>query len=61
MKRTLALLICGLLTASIVGCEASAKVGDNDAPDHRTEYKKTTYTDDGPRTVKTETRTERSY
>jgi hypothetical protein len=64
MKRTLALLICGLLTASIVGCEASAKVGDTDdtTADHKTEYKKTTYRNDGgDRTVKTETRTERSY
>jgi len=62
MKRTLAMLICGLVTTSLlVGCEASAKVGDTDEGSHKTEYKKTEYRDDGDRTVKTETRTERSY
>jgi len=62
MKRALALLICGLVSAAIIGCEANAKVGDTDDSEHKTtEYKKTTYRDDGDRTTKTEVRTERSY
>jgi hypothetical protein len=62
MKRALALLICGLVSAAVIGCEANAKIGDtDDSTSHKTEYKKTTYSDDGDRTVKTETRTERSY
>ena len=62
MKRAIALLICGLVTTAIIGCEASAKVGDtDDETTHKTEYKKTTYRDDGDRTTKTEIKTERSY
>jgi hypothetical protein len=60
MKSLLTLIVLGMFSAAMVGCEASASVGDEDA-DRDTSYKKTTTVDgDGDRTVKTETKVERN-
>jgi hypothetical protein len=55
MKRVLTAILLGMFGAAVmVGCEASAEVGDNDR-DGDYSYKKTTVRDDdGDRTVKTE-------
>ena len=54
MKKLLTVLMLGLFSVSIIGCEASAEVDDND--DGRDTYSKktTTVDNDGDRTVKTE-------
>jgi hypothetical protein len=61
MKRILATLALAMFVGgSVVGCEASAKVGDNDTAgyrDHDTTVKKTTTIQpDGDRVTKTEVR-----
>ena len=54
MKKLLTVLMLGLFSVAIIGCEASAEVDDNDN-DRDTYSKKTTTVDnDGDRTVKTE-------
>jgi hypothetical protein len=60
MKKLLTLMLLGLFTAGMVGCEASAEVdGDLDS-DRDASYKKTTTVDsDGDKTVKTQTKIER--
>lgn len=57
MKRAIAILALGMFMAGgIIGCEASAKVGDDDTS--TSTYKKTTVKTepDGDRTVRTEVR-----
>jgi hypothetical protein len=62
MKRILAALALAMFVGgSVIGCEASAKVGDNDAGystrDHDTTVKKTTTIQpDGDRVTRTEVR-----
>ena len=56
MKSLSTLVALGILSAFIVGCEANAKVGDNDETS-RTTYKKTTTYDNGDRKVTTERKT----
>jgi hypothetical protein len=57
MKSLITLIVLGLMSAAMVGCEAKAEVGD---PDDTTVQKKTTTTyDNGDRTVKTKTTIER--
>ncbi len=56
MKRIATALLLGLFVASVVGCEASAKIGDNDTT-HNSTYKKTTVTTpSGDTTIRTEKR-----
>jgi len=58
MKALITMIVLGLFSAAIVGCEAKAEVGDPDDNDRT--YKKTTTVDaDGDRTVKTETKVTR--
>ena len=53
MKKILVTAMLSVFTLSIIGCHASADVGDNDGTD--TYSKKTTTVDNnGDRTVKTE-------
>ena len=54
MNKLLTLVMLGLFSAAVVGCEASAEVDDNN--DGRDTYSKktTTVDDDGDRTTKTE-------
>jgi hypothetical protein len=66
LKRILASVLCVAFTAAIVGCEASAKVGDPDSTTMRdnngsSSYKKTTTVrePDGDVHTKTETRIDR--
>jgi hypothetical protein len=65
MKALFTMAVLGLFSAAMIGCEASAKVGDDDNTHTRTTvrdrdgadttYKKTTTIDrDGDRTVRTE-------
>ena len=54
MKKFLTLIMLGLFTFSIVGCEASAEVDDNDNGRDSYSKKTTTVDNDGDRTVKTE-------
>ncbi len=58
MKRLLTAAVLCAFTAGILGCEASAKVGDPDDTTSSSSYKKTTtYDRDGDKTtVKTETK-----
>lgn len=57
MKRLLTVLLLGIFSAAVVGCEASAEVDDTD--NDGVASKKTTTTvdrdDDGSRTTRTET------
>ena len=56
MKRLLTLLMLGLFSAAIVGCEASGRVGDDEDADS---YRRTTTVRDiDGDTTRTETRTE---
>ena len=56
MKSLRMLVAVGILSAFIIGCEANARVGDDD--DARTSsYKKTTTYDNGDRKVTTERKT----
>ena len=60
MKSLMTLILLGLFSAAMVGCHASADVGDS-TPSNDTTYKKTTTVDNnGDRTVKTETKVERN-
>ena len=54
MKKLLTVLMLGLFSVSIIGCEASAEVDDDN--DGRDSYSKktTTVDNDGDRTTKTE-------
>ena len=53
MKKLLTVLMLGLFSASVIGCEASGSIDDDNDSD--TYSKKTTTVDrDGDRTVKTE-------
>ena len=54
MTKLLTLVMLGLFSVAVIGCEASAEVDDND--DGRDTYSKktTTVDNDGDRTVKTE-------
>ena len=54
MKRLLTVLMLGLFSVSIIGCEASAEVDDNDDGGDTYSKKTTTVDNDGDRTVKTE-------
>ena len=55
MKKFLVTAMLGVFTLSIIGCHASADVGDNDTDHTDTYSKKTTTVDNnGDRTVKTE-------
>jgi hypothetical protein len=59
MKSLITLFVMGLFSAAMVGCHASADVGDS-TPSNDTSYKKTTTVDtNGDRTVKTETKVEK--
>ena len=59
MKRVISLAVLAMFTAAVVGCEASAKVGDPD-DSTKTTYKKTTVTEpNGDTSTKVETRTDR--
>jgi len=55
MKSLTTLVAVGILSAFIIGCEASAKVGDDDTK--TSSYKKTTTYDNGDRKVTTERKT----
>ena len=67
MKALFTLLSLGLLSAAIIGCEASGSVGDDDDVDtvriedrdEKTVKKTTTIEPDGDRTTRTETRIDR--
>ena len=59
MKRVLSVLFAGLFAASIVGCHASAEVGDPDKHDSSYSSKKTTTYDDGTKTTKTEVKVDK--
>jgi hypothetical protein len=55
MKRILSALMLLMVSAAIVGCEASARVGDEDVDGERTTVKKTTVREsDGDVSTKTE-------
>jgi hypothetical protein len=57
MKRLLTAAMIATFGLSVVGCEASGEIDDNDRD---SSYKKTTtYDNDGDKTVKTETKVER--
>ncbi|MGH7213479.1 MAG: hypothetical protein ACREIT_01670 [Tepidisphaeraceae bacterium] len=58
MKRFITLMMLGMFSFALLGCEASGRVGDDDMDDGDVTYKKktTTVNDDGDRTVKTEIR-----
>ncbi len=60
MKRLFTLALLGLFSAgALLGCEASAKVGDEDDRDRDGSYRKTTTVRDNDGDVKrTETKTE---
>ena len=58
MKSLSTLIAIGILSAFIIGCEANARVGDDDEAS-RTTYKKTTTYDNGDRKVTTERKTVR--
>lgn len=58
MKRIFAMLALGtFLAAGIVGCEASGRVGDDDADGSYTKKTTTVREADGDRSVRTEVRT----
>jgi hypothetical protein len=69
MKQLLTLALLGLFSAALMGCEASARVGEEDdvsrttvrTGDTDTTYRKSTTTiePDGDRTTRTETRIDR--
>jgi hypothetical protein len=66
LKNLLCLVALGLFSAALVGCSASAEVGDPDDTSVRTSsstdtYKKTTTTvePDGDRTTRTEVKVDR--
>jgi hypothetical protein len=56
MTKLLTLVMLGLFSVSIIGCEASAEVDDNDNGRDSYSKKTTTVDDDGDRTTKTEIR-----
>jgi hypothetical protein len=56
MKRALSLVVLGMVSLVLVGCHASADVGDTSDTSGRTEYKKTTVS--SPSGSHTETKTE---
>jgi hypothetical protein len=57
MKRAIAILALGMFMAGgIIGCEASAKVGDDDVHDGYSKKTTVTHEPDGDRTVRTEIR-----
>jgi hypothetical protein len=58
MKRVLSLALAGIFSITILGCHASVEPADS-GDSH---YKKTTTVDnDGTKTTKTETKTEKTY
>ena len=62
MKSLITLIVLGMFSAAMVGCEANAgaRVGDPDNTSDTTYQKKTTTTyDNGDRTVKTQTTVEK--
>jgi len=62
MKSLITLIVLGLFSAAMVGCEANAgaRVGNPDNNDTTVEKSKTTTTyDNGDRTVKTQTTVEK--
>lgn len=61
MKRLFSLVVLGLFSAAVVGCEASGRVDTDNVEDGTSKsVKKTTVTEpDGDRTTKTEVRTDR--
>ncbi len=62
MKSLITLVVLGLFSAAIIGCEASARVGDPDSSKTTgdSSYKKTTTIEpNGDRTVTTETKVEK--
>jgi hypothetical protein len=54
MKKLLTLVMLGLFSAAIVGCEASAEVDDDNDGDGTYTKKTTVKSDDGEKTTKTE-------
>ncbi len=54
MNKLLTLVMLGMFSASVIGCEASAEVDDNDNGRDTYSKKTTTVDDDGDRTTKTE-------
>src|SRR5687768_10955097 len=56
MKKLLTVLMLGLFSVSVIGCEASAEVDDEDNGRDSYSKKTTTVDDDGERTTKTEVR-----
>jgi hypothetical protein len=61
MKSLITLIVLGLFSAAMVGCEANAgaRVGEPDNDRDTTVKKTTTVESDGDRTVKTQTKIER--
>jgi hypothetical protein len=57
MTKLFTLVMLGLFSVSIIGCEASAEVDDNDNGRDTYTKKTTTVDDDGDRTTKTEIKT----
>ena len=60
MKSLMTFIVLGLFSAALVGCQASAEVGDPDKNDTTVQKKTTTTYDNGDRTVKTETKIEKN-
>jgi hypothetical protein len=56
MTKLLTVLMLGLFSVAIIGCEASAEVDDNDNGRDTYSKKTTTVDEDGDRTTKTEVR-----
>ena len=54
MKKFLTALMLGLFSVSVIGCEASAEIDDDNGDSYS--KKTTTVDEDGDRTVKTEVR-----
>jgi hypothetical protein len=60
MKSLITLFVLGLFSAVMIGCQASAEVGDPDTKDASYQKKTTTTYDNGDRTVKTQTTVEKN-
>jgi hypothetical protein len=62
MKSLITLVVLGMFSAAMVGCEANAgaRVGDPDNKNDTTYKKTTTVDNNGDRTVKTQTTVEKN-
>jgi hypothetical protein len=60
MKRLLTLALGGAVAVALLGCHASIEPNDSTSGSSHTETK-TTYNNDGTKTTKTETKTDKTY